>query len=151
MLEKFKKWFLISSAGIAVLLLVTVFILAWTISRSKTKPSPTPSIERATLSEKAQKIKKEVTQTDKESGDLILLDNDNLAIKYLISNKQFLVEIKKAPFEKGKKEAEEWFMGKGFTREDLCLLRINFGAQRTIKPSLSNSDMFPSGCPIPSP
>ncbi|KKS03769.1 hypothetical protein A2W70_02485 [Candidatus Curtissbacteria bacterium RIFCSPLOWO2_02_41_11] len=102
--------------------------------------------ERPVLREEAQKIKKGMTATDKKIGDLTILDNKTAKITYLISNDQFIVEIKEAPFEDGKKQIESWFINKGFTQGELCVLRISFGTSKTIKPNLTSSEILPLGC-----
>jgi hypothetical protein len=161
-LEKLKgRLFIIGASGTFILVVLTALVI-WSFYNSKTitKPpvsssSPIPPKGLAAprqslaLREEAQKIKAKLTQTDKKSGDLILLDNESQTIRYLILNDEFIVSVKKPPFEVVKKEVEDWFKKKGFTSQDICLLRISFVSSKTVKPNLSQKDIFPTGCSIP--
>lgn len=137
-------------------LIVIVIIAGWLLSKTQKfqaipQASPQPSLSplTKTLSKSAFELKKEITKTDRKSGDLILEENNDLKIIYLISNDLFIVSIKTSSYETAKQTAESWFLNKGFSKEDLCNLKLSFGASKDIKPDLTLEDIIPSGCPLP--
>jgi hypothetical protein len=111
---------------------------------SQASPTPFP-----TLRPQAVKLKKELTKTDKVSGNLDFETGPDFEVTYLISNDQFLVRINKTPYPETKKKAEEWFAGKGFSPTDLCELYITFVAAINITESGGSYNPLPSGCPSP--
>jgi len=113
------------------------------------KPSSTPKVQTNILKADTQKIKEELTKTDKKVGDLDLAENEQYDIDYLISNDQFFVVIKKEPYKDSKVAAEEWFISKGFKKTDLCLFRINFVPSDAIKSDPTPEDNVPTGCDPP--
>ena len=122
-------------AGIVVVLLLTRGKLP--ILR---QPAPTPApIQRV------EAIKKLITKTDKDVGDLTS-DYQDFRVDYLISNDEYIVTIKTRPFNDSKKKAEAWFLNQGFEQGDFCLLRISFVASNEIAPSLTQEDILPTGC-----
>lgn len=143
------------------ILLIFVFILItvalWFLISQKGKPRqtepeptpPSPHIEVKTLGANALKLKKQLTQTEKASGDLVLVKNSGFEIRYLISNDQFIVLVNNAPFETSKQKAQNWFSDRGFAAVDLCLLKISFAAPKEIKPDFSTEDALPAGCNPP--
>lgn len=140
-----------------ILLLLLVIGGAWLLfnkgfGKLQPKPQASPApvrFEPKTLRKEAYQIKRELTKTDKTSGDLILADNSDFQIVYLISNDQFIVDLKNLSFQEGKKRAEEWFRNKGFLQEELCVLRISFAASKAVESDFSFQDTFPTGCPVP--
>jgi len=140
--------------AIVLLVLVILVIVIFTLSterfklRQKTE-KPTPSPVAKILSQKSQELKLRLTKTDKKSGDLILEDNPEFKIIYLISNDQFMVFVKKAPYEDIKRKAEVWFGNYGFEPFDLCLLKVSFTTSKAVKSDFSIRDAVPTGCPIP--
>lgn len=115
----------------------------------KPRPSSTPLNAEPYLADDAIKIKEEITKTDKKVGDVLLADNDKFKINYLISNDQFSVIIQEDPFVDNKKEAEQWFLGKGFKQADLCLFRIYFVPGENVTHAMSAADTVPTNCDVP--
>lgn len=145
-----------------LLVLTTILILiiaagTWLLISPKNKPPSAPPAlpqigqEPKLLSVAGTKIKRELTKTAKITGDLILADNPEFKITYLIYNDQFIVNVKAKPFATSKAQAEKWFADKGFGTGDLCLLKITFAASKEIKPDFASQDAVPSGCPTVTP
>ena len=67
----------------------------------------------------------------------------------MISNDEFSVTILDNPFAGNKKEAEQWFVNKGFKLSDLCLFRIYFIPGEKITHFFSAADTVPTGCDEP--
>lgn len=139
---------------LVIILTITLLIIgAWILFKnhqdSQNLAPPPSTVEKdKTLGLKALEAKKELTKTDKTSGDLVLEENSDFQIIYLISNDQFMVFINKLPFAETKDKAQKWFTDKGFTQQDLCLLRISFSLSKEISKDtiLEEKDVVPSGC-----
>lgn len=140
-----------------MLLLIMVIGGAWLLLSKgfgKLQPKPqAPSVpvrfEPKTLRKEAYQIKQELTRTNKTSGDLILEDNSDFRVTYLISNDEFIVDIKTTSYDLSKQKAEKWFRDKGFSAEELCILGISFVATKELKPDFSFKDATPADCPLP--
>ena len=142
--------------GVVCILLIISFVLFLKVPEifEKKRPVPTrtsPPPVVNSLRQEAIELKQRLTKTDKKVGDLILEDNSDFQITYLISNNQFIVEIKKSSFDESKQEAEQWFLNKGFLANELCSLRISFAVSRQIKPDFSGKDAVPTDCPVQKP
>ena len=150
-LKTTKKYFWVFIVLVIAIFLITGTGILFFISRQNNKlPIPKSGISGA-LSEKAVEIKKEITKTNKTSGDLIVENNPDFNITYLISNDQFMVTIKNSSYDETKNAVEKWFLNQGFTQQELCLLRLSFSASKQIKPDFSGDDAVPKGCPVPKP
>jgi hypothetical protein len=141
--------FLLTLLLIVVVIAGFIFIQSGRKSTKKLKPTSTPTTSASFLSNKAKDLKEELTKTDKKIGDLILAENDQFKVTYLISNDQFIVTVKKNPFVDNKKAAEKWFLSKGFKQGDLCFFRINFGPSKEVTYTMSAADTVPTGCDVP--
>jgi len=119
-------------------------------NESFAKEKEGPVEKTLNLRSEAREVKKKVT-TDAQTGlSKILVENDEFKIDRQIENDSFSVTIKKAPYAESKKKAEDWFLAKGFTREDLCQLRIFFFAGLSLGWDFGpeSQDLVPSGCPV---
>ena len=144
---------------IIVVLLVAVVGVAWfgyTNNQKNSLPTPpkeltakTTTPQLPTLSSKAIETKKALTKTDQTYGDLVPATNAGFEIRYLIYDDQYFVRILEAPFDTNKAKVETWFKDKGFTSEELCLMRITYTASRQVKPDFQLADSVPTGCTPP--
>lgn len=151
-----KKLLLILASTVAVVLLALMVLFV--VSKSKKQApaqkqpvslaTPTPKYDTQTLSTQAIEKKQALTKTAKVSGDLQLAQNDNFEIDYLISNDDFIVIINKNPYPETKKLAEQFFTDKGFTKEELCTLKIRFYPAKEVTVGYTGGpqDSVPTGC-----
>lgn len=79
----------------------------------------------------------------------VITENDDFKIDRTKDKDSFTVTIKKAPYEDGKKKAEEWLLSNGFTQEDLCVLNISIIPNYTFGKDFwpEKSGLVPTGCP----
>jgi len=139
---------LVAAAALVILLAAGGF---WLLNSKQTKKglAPEPTQAPLVLSKDSLGLKQSLTKTDKKSGDLVLENNDNFKIIYLIYNDEFIVFVNKSPYEEIKQKSEGWFRGKGFSALDLCLLKISFTATKETRPDFSSTDAVPFGCATP--
>src|SRR3989338_4461657 len=95
-------------------------------------------------------IKQDLVRTDKTTGQLDLIDNNQFQIIYSIPDDHFIVRLKGEgqPFVDKKTAAENWFKAKGFQAQDLCRLYMTIVPPKKVK--ITPEDLRPAGCPAPS-
>lgn len=92
-------------------------------------------------------LKNNLIKTKNKVVDKVLLDNDQLRILYLTSGDQFIVVIKSKPIADARQKTQEWFISKGFSKVDLCTLKIIFVPVKNLGEKLEIKDVVPDGCP----
>lgn len=91
----------------------------------KTKELPNEAIQtKETLVQNA---------ISEKGGDYLLVEKDTYSIVYVKTPDVFYVFLKNAPLDLYKLEAENWFIDKGFTKDDLCALGINYVLDSNLK------------------
>lgn len=87
-----------------------------------------------------------VTRKDTNSW-LIHEEANRYSIEYVVEQDAFVVTIHGQPYDIHKAEAEAWFLGKGLTAQDLCILPVVFGATYLATEDMADiSFLFPTGC-----
>src|SRR5215203_1693622 len=73
----------------------------------------------------------------KTSG--VLFSSPQLSIDYIRGPDVFQVEIRTTDLDRAKKQAVEWFIGQGFSRDAICNYPVVFYTSWDVKQSLRNS------------
>jgi len=87
------------------------------------------------LSAEAKNLKREIINDpiSTNKGDILLHETDGFSIEYISFPDLFFANLEEEPVEKYQKEVESWFLQKGFKKDDLCGLGINFIADRNLR------------------
>ena len=119
---------------LAAVLLAVVLAIGYLLFKRQAKEKPPivetqPSfadylVERSGLTPEKEQLKRELVAPVGAAG--VLSDGPRFRIDYIAVDDLFNIEIKTVAIDEAKEETVSWFEEKGFSREDICKLRIVF-------------------------
>lgn len=103
------------------------------------------------LGPKAIDLKKQIIAGPirEDHGDKYLVQSREFTVIYVPGPDQFYIQINNQPAADNKTKAQQWFLDKGFTNQDLCGLGLHFqlATPEVTQKEISKFNTAANGCP----